>query len=302
VTAPEWLRGSFVPLVTPFSEGEIDREAFAAAVERQVSGGSSGVVVTGTSGEPTSLTADERTQLFALAVETSAGRLPVVAATGSASHRETLALTRAAERLGADAVLVVCPAFVRPTQQGLVQHFTRVFAGIDIPQLIYNIPGRAGVGVTAETVERIATGSPNLVGLKHAASDLDLVSELLLLLGEDFRVFCGLETYSLPMLAVGGAGLMNAVGNLFPEHVAALCTLVAKGDHSQALRLHRAMFRLNAAIFIETNPGPLKAMLALVGMGSDEVRLPLTAPGPQVRERLAEILRMATGQLAEAMP
>ena len=284
MTAPANLRGSLVPLVTPFSAGAIDCEAFEAAVER-VGGASDGVVVTGTSGEPTSLSGEERAELYRRAVAVAAGRFPVVAATGSPNQVETMALTRAAEEAGVDAAMVVCPAFVKPSQEGLRRHFVAVAATTELPLLIYNIPGRAGVGVSAETVARVAEEAPNLVGLKHASPDLDLVTDLLLLLGEDFRLFCGLESFSYPFLAVGGAGLMSAIGNLVPESVADLCRAVGNGDHARALALHRALFRVNQAVFLDTNPGPLKAMLLASGLGSDEVRPPLAPPSEETLAR-----------------
>ncbi len=288
--APRNLRGSIVPLVTPFTDGAVDAAAFEAAVER-VGSASDGVVVTGTSGEPTSLNAGERVDLYRRAVTVADGRFPVIAATGSANQEETLALTREAEGVGVDAVMVVCPAFVKPSQEGLRRHFVTVAGATSLPFLIYNIPGRSGVGVSGETVERIAVDAPNLCGLKHASNDLDLVTDLLLRLGEDFRLFCGLESYSYPFLAVGGAGLMNAVGNLLPDAFAELCASVAADDHPTALRLHRELFRLNQAVFYDTNPGPLKAMLADAGLGSDEVRPPLAPPSDEVRARVLEVAR-----------
>jgi 4-hydroxy-tetrahydrodipicolinate synthase len=295
--APENLRGSFVPLVTPFREGEIDLEAFAASVERQIAAGSHGVVVTGTTGEPTSLYATERARLYRAGVEAADGRIPVVAATGSPNQDETLTLTRQAEAAGVDAVLVLCPAFVRPSQAALESHFVTVAASTDLPLMIYNIPGRAAVDIAAATVERIAARAPNLVGLKHASRDLDLVTDLILRLGEDFRLFCGLESYSYPFLAVGGAGLMNAVGNLLPADVARLCDLVAAGDHAEALALHRRLFRLNEAIFWDSNPVPLKAMLAMVGAGPEEVRPPLGGLPENLRPGLQALVdEVALGQ------
>lgn len=286
--APQNLRGSIVPLVTPFTDGAVDVAAFEAAVER-VGSASDGVVVTGTSGEPTSLSAGERVDLYRRAVTVADGRFPVLAATGSPNQAETLALTREAEGVGADAVMVVCPAFVKPSQEGLRRHFITVAGATSLPFLIYNIPGRSGVGVTGETVERIAADAPNLVGLKHASNDLDLVTDLLLRLGDDFRLFCGLESYSYPFLAVGGAGLMSAVGNLLPGPVAELCATVAADDHAGSLKLHRQLFRLNQAVFYDTNPGPLKAMLAVAGLGSDEVRPPLAPLSAETRARVLEV-------------
>jgi 4-hydroxy-tetrahydrodipicolinate synthase len=296
--APDALWGSIVPLVTPFADGEVDWAAFEAAVDRQAREGSDGVVVTGTTGEPTSLTADERAELCRRSVDVARGRLAVVAATGSPSHAETIALTTRAAAVGVDAVLVVCPAFVRPSQEGLERHFSAVARAVELPLLIYNIPGRAAVSVTAETVERIAEACPNLAGLKHASNDLDLVTDLLLRLGDDFRLFCGLESYSYPFLAVGGAGLMSAVGNLLPARVAALCGMVRDGDHAGALAIHRELFRLNEAVFYDTNPVPLKAMLAAWGLGSEEVRPPLAplddATRAMVMDVLAKVEALAT--------
>lgn len=290
MTDDERLRGSIVPLVTPFEDGEVDYDAFEHAVERQVAEGSHGVIVTGTSGEPTSLSGDERVELIRRAASVAAGRIPVVAATGSANHSETLELTAAAEREGADAVLVVCPAFVKPSQDGLVRHFAAAAAATKLPFLIYNIPGRAAVGVTAETVARLREQAPNLVGIKHASADLDFVTELLLSLGDDFKVFCGLESYSYPFLALGAAGLMSAVGNLAPRRVAELCELVWRDDHEGALRIHRELFPVNQAVFFETNPVPLKLMLALSGLGREEIRPPLSPAAAETRRRVVDVI------------
>ncbi|MBS1677617.1 MAG: 4-hydroxy-tetrahydrodipicolinate synthase [Actinobacteria bacterium] len=284
------LWGSLAPVVTPFREGAVDFDSFAALVGRQFDQGSHGVVVTGTSGEPTSLNADERIELYRAATEAARGRGPVVAATGSANQAEALRLTAAAEGAGADAVLVVCPAFVKPSQRGLVEHFTRVFAATSLPAMIYHIPGRAAVGVTTATVARIASSSPNLVGLKAASPDLDFVTELLFELGNDFRIFCGVESLSYPMLALGAAGLMNAIANLAPGPVAELCEAVRDGDHGRALELHRGLFTVNRAVFFDTNPIPLKAMLAAREIGSAEVRPPLAQLDEETHRRVMEAL------------
>ena len=187
-------------------------------------------------------------------------------------------------------MLIVCPAFVKPSQEGLVRHFVAVAAATSLPALIYNIPGRAAVGVSGASVERIASHASNVVGIKHASNDLDLVTDLALRLGEDFRMFCGLESYSYPFLALGGAGLMSAVGNLLPGPVADLCQLVRADDHRGALRVHRELFRVNEAVFDDTNPVPLKAMLAATGLGSAEVRPPLAPLEEAVHARVLAAL------------
>lgn len=290
IVPPSSLRGSIVPVVTPFVDGAIDLEAFEASIDRHVTEGSSGVVVTGTTGEPTSLQLAERADLFERAVQVAAGRLVVVAASGSANSADTIELTQRAERAGVDAVLVVSPAFIKPSQKGLVEHFTTVAQRTELPFLIYNIPGRAAVGVTAETVERVADRTENLVGLKHASPQLDLVTELLAALGDDFRLFCGLESFSYPFLALGGCGLMSAVGNLFPRRVQEMCDGVEVGDHATALRIHRELFYVNQAVFFDTNPGPLKLMLAELGLGGSELRPPLVEADAEVRQRVAAAL------------
>lgn len=295
------LRGSYTPLITPFGEdGEIDLAAFEALVARQVEAGSAGVVVTGTSGEPTSLTPDERLDLFRSAVDVAAGRIEVVAATGSPNQRETLRLTEAAEHLEVDAVIVVAPGFVRPSQRGLIEHFSTVAERTALPCLIYNIPGRAAVAVEAETVERVAERRSNLVGLKHASPDLDHVTELLDRLGDDFRIFCGLESYSYPMLALGAAGLMSAVGNLLPERVADLCDAVARGDHGTALALHRALFPVNRAVFFDTNPVPLKHLMGQERRAPAAVRAPLAPLSDADAERVQRAWAATNDRLSTA--
>lgn len=292
------LRGSYTPLVTPFDQGKVDYEAFALSVVRQAHEGSHGIVVTGTTGEPTSLGADERSELYRTAVEAAAGRIPVAAATGSANQQETFELTQAAEAAGVSAVLVVAPAFVKPSQEGLTQHFIATANRTSLPVLIYNIPGRAGVSVTTATVIRVAEACENLVGIKHASPDLDLITSLLMELGDEFRIFCGLESFSYPMLALGAAGLMNAVGNIAPRRVAQLCDAVRADDHHQALAIHRELFAVNQAIFFDTNPGPLKHMLASLCLGSSEVRPPLVPLDDETRRRVDQALRTLNSQTA----
>lgn len=299
---PDFLRGSYTPIVTPFRNGAVDLDVFARLVDRQIADGGHGVLVTGTTAEPSSLTIDERVELVRVAVAAAAGRRPVVAATGSQSYAETLTLTTKAESAGADAALVVTPYYIRPSQQGLVEYFIAIGQRTALPLLIYHIPGRAAVSVTVDTVSRIADRLPTLVGMKHAVNDIEFVTAVLARCGRDFRVFCGLEALSLPMLVVGAAGVMNAVGNLAPDRVAALCNAVAAGNLAEARRLHDELFELNQAIFFDTNPIPLKYMMARLGLlATSEVRLPLVQATPQVHQRLDDVLRQA-GLLAAATP
>jgi 4-hydroxy-tetrahydrodipicolinate synthase len=289
--APDFLRGSYPPLITPYRNGDVDLAKFAELVERQVREGSHGILATGTTAEPSSLTINERTALVRTAVEVAARRVPVVAATGSQSYAETMEITAAAEKAGADALLVVTPYYIKPSQAGLVEYFCAIGERTQLPLMIYHIPGRAAVSVTAATVEKIAVRRPNLVGIKHAVNDLELISELLLHLGPDFRIFCGLEALSLPMLAVGAAGLMNAVGNLAPARVAQLYNEVRKGNLAAARELHFELFELNQAIFLDTNPIPLKYMMSRLGLlDSPELRLPLIPLDEPRRKILDDVL------------
>jgi len=296
----KFLCGSYPPLLTPFRNGQLDLRKFAELAERQVREGSHGVVVCGTTGEPSSLTTDERTELVRVAVEVVAKRVPVVAATGSQSFAETVELTKRAENAGADAILVVTPYYCKPSQRGLVEYFVSVAQRTALPFLIYHIPGRAAVSVTPATVLRIAERCPNLVGIKHASNDLEFVTKLLTDLGPEFRIFCGLEALSLPMLVVGARGLMNAVGNLAPTRVAALYEAVDQGDLEAARKLHAALFELNQSIFLDTNPVPLKYMMSRLGLlDSPELRLPLV-PLDEGQKRILDPILARAGLLQVA--
>ena len=291
---PNFLRGSYTPVVTPFRDGKVDLDKYAELIERQVREGSHGVVVNGTTAEPSSLTIEERCELVNIAVETVAKRIPVVAATGSQSLAETIGLTVSAEEAGADALLVVTPYYIKPPQRGLVEYFVEIGKRTALPLMIYHIPGRAAVSITPATLAKIAERLPNLVGLKHAANDFEYLTETLALLGSEFRIFCGLEALSLPMLVIGAAGLMNAVGNLAPARVAATCQAVDRGDLTAARRLHFELFELNQAIFLDTNPIPLKYMMWRIGLlETPEVRLPLAVLRGKQRSKLDEVLGRA---------
>jgi 4-hydroxy-tetrahydrodipicolinate synthase len=294
-----FLRGSYPPIVTPFRDGEVDYETYARLVERQVAEGSHGIVVNGTTAEPSTLAVPERLRLLEVAARTVKRRIPVVAATGSQSHADSIVLTEAAKEGGADAVLIVTPYFVRPPQRGLIEYYLDLGKRTDLPVMIYHIPGRAAVNVTVDTVAAIADKLPRLVGLKHAFNDLGFVSDLLVRLGFEFRVHVGLEDLSFPMLAVGAAGLMNAVGNLAPRKVAELYELTAAGKMAEARALHYALWELNAAVFFDTNPIPMKYMMKRLGiLPNEEHRLPMVPSTPELQKRLDGVLARA-GLLAE---
>ena len=274
--AADRLKGSIPPLITPFTDGRVDYDVFADLVNTQIAEGSHGILVNGTSAEPSTLTIEERNRLVDIAIEAAAGRRPIVAATGSQSHAETVALTEHAQKAGADALLVVTPYYIRPPQRGLVDYYIDLGRRTDLPLMIYHIPGRTAVSVTLETLERIAEATPNFVGIKHAVNDLGFVSEMLERFGPDFRVFVGLEELSFPMLCVGAAGMMNAVGNVAPAKVAALYEAVAAGNLEAGRRLHYELFDLNKAVFFDTNPIPIKYIMMRMGiLEKNEHRLPM---------------------------
>lgn len=293
--APNDLRGSYPPLITPFSDGDVDLTTFEKLVEFQIRSGSHGIVVAGTTGEPALLTLAERKTLAETAVRVAAGRIPVMVATGAPSLADTVELTKHADRIDVAAILVVTPAFTRPPQRGLVDFYGAVCACTAKPVLMYHIPGRSAVTATMDTVEAIAERCDNFVGAKHASTDLGWVTDVLLRLGPDFRVFVGLEECSLPMLTVGAGGMVNAVANVFPAAVAALHQAVQDEKLSEARRLHQSLRGLNKAVFFDTNPIPIKYMMRRRGLiPSNEERLPM-APATDEIERLCdEVLAAAT--------
>ncbi|HEV8718719.1 MAG TPA: 4-hydroxy-tetrahydrodipicolinate synthase [Candidatus Binatia bacterium] len=292
--AAQFLRGSYPPLVTPFRDGAVDHDTFAALVEYQIREGSHGIAVTGTSGEPSTLTLDERGELFKIAVNTARGRIPVVAAAGSQSHAESVELIKQAERAGVDALLIVTPYYIRPPQRGLAEYYIDLGARTRLPLLIYHIPGRAAVSLQLDTLERIAEQVPHFVGIKHAVNDLTFATQMLDRFGFDFRLFVGLEELSFPMLAIGAAGLMNAVGNVAPRKVAELYEMTAAGNLAVARRLHFELFELNQAVFFDTNPIPIKYMMKRLGLlRANEHRLPMVPAAADLEKRLDGVLRRA---------
>lgn len=284
------LRGSIVPLVTPFRDGRIDEAAFVALIEWQIASGSHGLGVAGTTGESAALSADEREHLIALAVRAARGRVPVLAGTGSVNLEETLRLTRFAQRAGAAAALVVTPYYTRPGQEGLYRFFRRVAEDVDLPIVLYNIPGRTAVTLEVDTIARLARDCPNIVGIKESNKDLEHVCRVMHRCGRDFLVYSGIELLCFPILALGGAGHVSATANVMPSEVARLYDLAAAGRWDEARALHYHLLPMNDALFLETNPVPAKAALAMMGRCTAEVRPPHAPLRPQTEARLREVL------------
>jgi len=292
---PDFLKGSYPPVITPFdADGEVDYPAYERLVEFQLREGSHGIVVNGTSAEPSVLTVAERKTLLEVALKVARGRAPVVAATGSQSHAETVELTEHADRVGAAALLIVTPYYIRPPQRGLAAYYKDLGQRTGLPILMYHIPGRAGVTVTLQTLEEIAEAVPHFVGMKHAAVELSLVTEALARFGPEFRIFVGLEELSFPMMAMGACGMVNAVSNVAPRQVADLYDAMAAGDLAEGRRLHYALFGLNQAVFFDTNPIPIKYMAKRLGiLTENHHRLPMMAATPDVERRLDAVLAAA---------
>lgn len=286
-------RGSVVPLVTPFTrEGGVDEAALRRLVDFQIANGSHGVSVTGTTGEPSSLSLDERERVIAVAAEQVAGRVAFAPGTGTNNIDETLRLTRFAAAQGVDAALVIVPYYNRPSQEGLYRHFATVLEATDLPILVYNIPGRTAVNIEPRTLARLHHDYPHLIGVKESNKDFEQPSRILHECGRDFLVLSGIELLCYPMLAIGGAGHVSATGNLLPRQVAALYDLVQENRYADALELHYKLLPLNDAIFFETNPIPLKWMLAELGLIEPVWRLPLCEPGPDTQRRLREVMAL----------
>jgi 4-hydroxy-tetrahydrodipicolinate synthase len=288
------LQGSIPPLVTPFNHGEIDYDAYARLVAFQIERGSHGILVNGTSSEPSTLTVDERNRLVDVAVSAAAKRIPVIAATGSQSLAETRALTEHAARAGADALLIITPYYSRPPQRGLVAYFLELAKICDLPWMVYHIPGRTAVGITLDTLKELRGKSATFVGMKHAVNDLGFVSECVAALGKDFKIFVGLEELSLPMMVVGGCGLMNAVGNLRPDILAEMCEAIWRSDLPRAQAIHHQLFEINQAVFFDTNPIPIKYMMRRLGIiEHNEHRLPMLPATKELETRLDGVLARA---------
>jgi 4-hydroxy-tetrahydrodipicolinate synthase len=288
------LKGSIPPLITPFKNGEVDYAAYEHLIRFQIENGSHGILVNGTTAEPSMLTVEERNRLVDIAVGTSGKRVPVVAATGSQSFAETKTLTEHAVKAGVEALLIVTPYYSRPPQRGLVAYYLELAKISDLPWMVYHIPGRTAVSVTIDTLKELKAQSPSFVGMKHAVNDLGFVSECFAVLGSDFKIFVGLEELSFPMMAIGACGLMNAVGNLCPRVLREMCEAVWDNNLDEAQALHRKLFEINQAVFFDTNPIPIKYMMKRLGvLATNEHRLPMLPATPELEKRLDGVLARA---------
>ncbi len=291
----DFLKGSYPPIITPFKpNGDVDFDSFRKCVDFSIRNGSHGVLISGTTSEPSTLTIEERIQLYKEAIDVNKGRVPVVCATGSQSERETQILTDGAEKAGADALLVVTPYYIRPPQRGLAQYYINLCKRTSLPVMIYHIPGRTVVSMQLNTLKDICEKAPNMVGMKHAVNDLGFVTHMLAEFGMEWRVFVGLEDLSFPMMTIGACGLMNAVGNLHPKKLSQMCEAVFKGDLKAAQKLHYELAELNEAVFYDTNPIPIKYMMWKMGLiAKNSHRLPMAPATAELGKRLDGVMKRA---------
>jgi 4-hydroxy-tetrahydrodipicolinate synthase len=300
-TGSRSLSGCYTALITPFRDDQIDEAALRALVRRQIAGGISGLVPCGTTGEAPTLSLSEWDRVVSVVVETAGGRVPVLAGTGSNNLVTVIERTRRARALGADGALVVTPYYNRPTQDGLFRHFAAIAEAVELPLVLYNVPGRTGVNLLPETVVRLAD-MPSIVGIKEASGSLDQASQIVREANRDFVVLSGDDSLTLPMMGVGATGVISVVSNIAPQAVSALTAACLAGDFESGRALHLALFDLCRAMFVETNPTPVKAASALLGYCSPEVRLPLAplseAAQRRVESALAEWQATATAVLA----
>ena len=271
------FQGCLTALVTPFQkDGSLDEPAFRRLVRLQLKGSVSGLVPCGSTGEAATLTHEEYRRLIELTLAESQGAVPVVAGVGTNATWKAIELAREAETLGADALLLLAPYYNKPTQEGLFAHLAAVARGTRLPVILYNIPGRTAVNVQPETIARLAAACPNLVAVKEAAGSLDQVSEILVRAPRGFTVLSGDDSLTLPMMSVGARGVISVVSNIAPKAAAALCAHALAGENAKARALHLKLFPLIKALFLETNPIPVKAALEMLYICRAEPRLPLT--------------------------
>ncbi|KXB09062.1 hypothetical protein AKJ46_01000 [candidate division MSBL1 archaeon SCGC-AAA833K04] len=276
--------------MTPFDEnGDFDEEGFRENIKSQIDGGIDGIVPVGTTGECATLSYEEHEKVVEVAVDAADGKVPVVAGTGSNSTKEALMLTNYAAEAGADGVLLVAPYYNKPTQRGLYEHYKKLAEEVNIPQVIYNIPSRTGRNIEAETLIKLSE-LENVVGVKEASGDLNQVMKIARGSGEDFDILSGDDSLTLPILSLGGVGAVSVASNLVPGKISDLVSSYLEGDVEKARDIHFELMPLFKALFIETNPGPIKAAMNILGKPAGKPRLPLVEAESETKQKLREVM------------
>ncbi len=283
------FKGAIVAIVTPFKEGKVDEDALRELIEFQIANGTDGIVPCGTTGESATLSHEEHDRVIEITIDAVKKRVPVIAGTGSNSTVEAIRLTKHAHEAGADGALIVCPYYNRPTQEGLYQHYKMIAESVPIPILPYNIPSRTGVNLLPDMVAKLSK-IKNIVGIKEASGSIKQMSDVIELCGDDFAVLSGDDLFTLPLLAMGGAGIISVISNVAPADMAGLVDAFAAKDFAGAKALHHKMSPLIESLFVEVNPTPVKAALALMGKIQYEYRLPLCKMSDANLEKLRKAL------------
>ena len=286
------FKGSCTAIVTPFSEHGVDYERLKKNLEFQYENGTSAVVVCGTTGENATHTPNEHDELVRVTVRTVNGRMKVIAGIGSNNTENALRAAENAKYSGADAVLMVTPYYNKTTQKGLVEHFSYVADRVDIPMILYNVPSRTGIGITADTCKALSQ-HPNINGIKEASGDIALAAKIRSLCGDDLYIWSGNDDCTIPLMSLGALGVISVASNIVPGAVAKLCALCLEGSYAEATELYAKYASLFSALFIETNPIPVKAALKMMGMDSGILRLPLTEISQESFETLLKAMRDA---------
>jgi 4-hydroxy-tetrahydrodipicolinate synthase len=284
------LQGAITAIVTPFKDGKLDEGAYRELIEFQIRGGINGIVPCGTTGESATLSHEEHKRVVEACVDQVKKRVPIVAGTGSNNTAEALELTRHAETAGADYALLITPYYNKPTQEGLYQHFKTIAQGSSIPIVVYNVPSRTSVNLLPETAARLAEFK-NIVAIKEATGDLKQCAKIVELCGDKITLLSGDDFTVLPLLAIGGKGVISVVSNVVPEDMAGMCAAFFKGDLKTARKLHYKMWPLMEAMFYETNPTPAKTALKMMGKITGEVRQPLCPLSPANEDKLRQVVQ-----------
>jgi 4-hydroxy-tetrahydrodipicolinate synthase len=286
------FKGSLVPIVTPFKNGKLDEKVYADLIEWHISQGTHGIVPCGTTGEASTLDFDEHYRVIKVAVEAANKRIPVIAGTGANATDEAVFITKKAKELGVDGALIVTPYYNKPTQEGLYLHFKAIAESVDIPIILYNVPGRTAVNMLPATVARLLEFR-NIIGLKEATGDMRQASDLIRLCGDRLALYSGDDFTTFTMLTLGGKGIISVTANIVPKDVAEMWNSWDKGNIDKARQLHYKLEPLNAAMFIETNPIPVKTALAMMGKMDENFRLPLCSMSAAAKEKLRAVLKDA---------
>ena len=283
------IKGALTAMVTPFRDGSVDTDSLGAMIDYQVSEGINGLVPCGTTGESATLSYEEHNHVIEHTIEVADGRVPVVAGTGSNSTSETLMLTKNAERAGANAALLITPYYNKPSQQGLYEHYKKISEAVDLPLFLYNVPSRTGLNMLPETVARLSEFD-NIIGVKEATGDLAQVSDVIEYSADGFIILSGDDAVTLPMLSIGSHGVISVTSNIAPKEMALMIERFFEGDLAGARELHYRLCTLHRAMFLETNPLPVKTAMAILGRCAEEFRLPLVTMEEANRDALVSAL------------